>query len=452
MTSSTRRGAGRGGATTFSSSSKKTDNNGLPENLLFDFRGPRFDDENPELTGPNLRVRSDRTIQFKGKSVGCRTALDVKGVQVADSGISVWAATINHPGENRQICIGVTCDATIIVADEGEEEPIECVPGRNLHGVSLNLSTGKIEHNFSGNTEMEEYFSKDVAAAAQDVKVIVIRTAEGACELRFCAGSFIGRAIPFSIPAEAEAIYPSVSLRERGSQVTFVESEQLGEHLNPVIYGLAVEWEKQKQENKEFKTRARAGLGLYPEAVEGDFLEAAKTKLRQNVATALTTGPAGCGKSSLFNALFCLCNEEELDSTPRSANRASTHGGGQWSTTYVRERCSMYFRNGKWNRKTDGDIVFIDGIGFTGIKDELRAAALGLLRDREAFDREDGNNKNSELFTREVNPKRRVSCIINCISAKQVVDKNPDIDRSVKAILQFAKELFADNNNKSNSV
>src|SRR3989338_8046513 len=69
MTSSTRRGAGRGGATTFSSSSKKTDNNGLPENLLFDFRGPRFDDENPELTGPNLRVRSDRTIQFRGRSV-----------------------------------------------------------------------------------------------------------------------------------------------------------------------------------------------------------------------------------------------------------------------------------------------------------------------------------------------------------------------------------------------
>src|SRR3989338_1095795 len=136
---------------------------------------------------------------------------------------------------------------------------------------------------------------------------------------------------------------------------------------------------------------------------------------------------------------------------PRSANRASTHGGGQWSTTYVRERCSMYFRNGKWNRKTDGDIVFIDGIGFTGIKDELRAAALGLLRDREAFDREDGNNKNSELFTRSVDPKRRVSCIINCISAKQVVDKNPDIDRSVKAILQFAKELFADNNSNKNT-
>ena len=277
--------------------------------------------------------------------------------------------------------------------------------------------------------------------------VLIVR--EETCAVRFCGDDFDGPEIPLTdLPVGATVAHIVACLSDEDAELEFVspKSPDFGKQLNANKLNVVAKAFSERAQLKEKYQVPTRRSNLLDAAFETHFPAAVSSRLDGHCANALITGPAKSAKSSLFNALFCLCNGSELDVMPRSTNETD-----KTAKTYRREKCSTYLQ--KWDALRQGDVVLIDGVPYKGAcdDDELLAAGQGLLADTEAFPILTGTTMQAKVahraavelvMKRDADPTRHVCCIFNCIAAQQVMSGDEKVIESFKSVIQKAKDLF----------
>lgn len=393
------------------------------------FLDVEFTKDIPDKTHVNLRLPTPRLIQHLGAG-NWESAIASKGSFRANrNGWYVFVTKINNRGANN-IMIGVTSATTHPQATARYISQTENLPGSGVH-----LSEGHRHHSQTHSPNM----LAEVVNQAKEVVTLVRIANDGASKtIQWIVDGFAGPIADLVVPDGSDTLTPVISIHDQNAEVEVVSPENLGKSLESPLLSI----------NRAFRARAvefpQDQILLSKESFDPNFPQKLEAKLRRNEEHATLFGLADTGKSSVFNALMCVCSGELLDTMPRAVG-SSTVAGGQYSTTPLRERCSIYLAGATgdgWPVNQKGDLILTDTIGFKGDKYELKAYGMGQLRASEPYPRDD-RDKQSEILARKVDPNKRVSCFLLFISAPQLINPGNDaLDNIVKSVIDGAKNMF----------
>src|SRR3989338_4193650 len=248
--------------------------------------------------------------------------------------LSVNPADSSKNDDNDNIDCSITAQGTIDITRAGSHAFLVRKQRRNTGEASAGflIRSGDVEleakFNFAtgdafvcGN-KFPDYIPKNIMSKAEHfLMVFIVR--EDKCAVRFCGDDFDGPEIPLTdLPVGATVAHIVACLSDEDAELEFVspKSTDFGKQLNVnKLNVVAKAFSERAQLKEKYQVQTRRS-NLLDAAFNPHFPAPVSSRLDGHCANALITGPAKSGKSSLFNALFCLCNGSELDVVPRSTN------------------------------------------------------------------------------------------------------------------------------------